>query len=67
MELTREEWERRFVARMVSTAGFDRFDDGELVSDYAKGVAPSYWEVDEDAKEGPEDCADADMSYWGEE
>ena len=38
------------------------FDDGESADD----TAPTYWETDWQRKLGPEECADADMSYWGE-
>lgn len=64
--LTKEEFCARFVARMTKTAPFSAFDDGTSVEDYAKETAPSYWEDEWQRAEGPEECADADMSYWGE-
>ncbi len=54
----------RFKARMLDRAG-PKFDDGESIADYADETSPSYWEDCFD--ETPEGCADADMSYWGEE
>lgn len=65
-ELTREEWCKRFVTHMIDRAGADHFDDGELILDYANEVAPTYFETLWQRSEGPEACADADMSYWGE-
>jgi len=67
--LDREEFCRQFVAHMTERAApRTHFDDGSSIRDYAEAAAPTYWE---DAnwlrKEGPEACADADMSYWGEE
>lgn len=66
-DLPRDEWERRFAEHMIVKAGFTHFDDGESVESYAKRIAPSYWEDAESRGEGPEDSADADMSYWGEQ
>ena len=60
-----EEFCARFKARMLERAG-EQFDDGESIADYAEATAPTYFEIDEWRDEGPEDCADADMSYWGE-
>lgn len=65
--LTKEDWCTRFVIRMIDRAGFDRFDDGDLVLDYAQETAPTYWDDEMMRDDGPEACADADMSYWGEE
>jgi hypothetical protein len=42
------------------------FDDGESIADYADEIAPSYWETPWQREMGPEECADADISYWGE-
>jgi hypothetical protein len=47
--------------------GFDHFDDGTLILDYAEETAPTYYETDWERDMGPEDCAAADISYWGEE
>ena len=65
-EITRDEFCKRFVTRMLDRAGRDHFDDGELILDYADRTAPTYFEDDGIRDEGPEACADADMSYWGE-
>ncbi|MGL6208549.1 MAG: hypothetical protein ACRC14_01815, partial [Paracoccaceae bacterium] len=62
----RDTFIERFVAYMVRTAG-PNFDDGESVEDYARDVAESYWADSARRDEGPEECADADMSYWGED
>ncbi|GEP00512.1 hypothetical protein [Methylobacterium haplocladii] len=58
---------RRFVAYMVKRAGFTHFDDDKSVEEYAQETAPTYWADKDQRQEGPEECADADMSYWGEE
>ncbi len=57
----------RFVARIVKRAGFTHFDDGLSVEAYAKETAPTYFADPDQRAEGPEECADADMSYWDEE
>lgn len=65
-ELTKEEWCERFVARMLKCAG-PKFDDGTSIEEYGREVAPSYWEDEDLREEGPDECADEDMSYWGED
>lgn len=64
-EITEQEFCARFKARMLAVAG-ETFDDGESISEYADETAPTYYETDWQRAEGPEACADADMSYWGE-
>lgn len=64
--LARDEFCARFKARMLN-CGWTHFDDGESIADYADYTAPTYWETDWQREMGPEECADADMSYWGEE
>jgi hypothetical protein len=64
--LTRDEFCARFKAHMLSRAG-ETFDDGESIAEYADETAPTYWEENWLCEQGPEACADADMSYWGEE
>ena len=66
-EITKEEFSARFKARMLAAA-FPQsdFDDGGSIAEYADETAPTYWETDWQREEGPEACADADMSYWGE-
>jgi hypothetical protein len=62
-----DEFCRRFKARMIERAG-ETFDDGSSIADYADEIAPSYFEEERGPMtETPEDCADADMSYWGED
>ena len=62
----RDQFIQRFVDHMAKQAGFAAFDDGTTVTDYAKDTAPSYWETDWQRELGPEECAEADISYWGE-
>lgn len=61
--LTEAEFRDRFVERMLArTGGVD--GNGDSVIDYAKEAALGYWEDDDMREEGPEECADADLSYW---
>jgi len=64
-ELTKEQFIERFVTEMVSYC--KTFDDGEPVEPYARDVALTYWDDPGQRAEGPEECARADISYWGEE
>lgn len=63
-EIGKEEFVRRFKAQMLKAA--TRFDDGSSVAEYADMTAPTYWDDPDQRAEGPEECADADVSYWGE-
>lgn len=65
--MTEDEFCQRFKARMLHRV-YPRthFDDGESIADYADDTAPTYWEQEHDRKEGPEACADTDISYWGD-
>ena len=63
--LSKDEFCTRFKKRMLDVAGAT-FDDGESIADYADETAPTYWQEQHKDGETPEDCADADMSYWGE-
>jgi hypothetical protein len=65
-EITKDEFCARFKAHMLKRAG-PTFDDGESIADYADDIAVSFWETDWQRALGPEECADADISYWGEE
>jgi hypothetical protein len=65
-DMTKDEFCTRFVARMVAKAGFDKFADGFSVAEYAAESAPTYFEEEHQRVEGPEECADSDMSYWGD-
>lgn len=62
---SREEFCARFKAYMLSVSG-PTFDDGDSIAEYADETAPSYFDDEQMRAEGPEDCASADMSYWGE-
>lgn len=65
-EITQSEFVERFTKRMLDRAG-THFDGGDSIAEYAADVAPSYYECKSQREEGPEECADSDMSYWGEE
>ena len=62
----REDFIARFVTEMVRYAG-PLFETGESVADYARGTALSYWDDEDQRADGPEACAEADMSCWGED
>ena len=64
--MNKEEFCARFVAEMKRAAGFEAFTDGTTVEDYAKATAPSYYDEPDQRADGPEECARADVSYWGE-
>ena len=61
-----DEFCAQFKARMLGRSG-PTFGDGTSVADYADEAASAYWETDWQRALGPEECADADISYWGEE
>lgn len=65
--MNKEEFCRRFVDCMCRNAGVETFQDGVTVREYAEMTAPTYWDDPRQRAEGPEECAGADMSYWGEE
>lgn len=65
MEPNKEEFCARFKAYMLSVAG-EKFDDGTSIAEYADATAPTYWDEPDQRAEGPEECASADMSYWGD-
>lgn len=64
--MEKDEFIERFIAYMLKAAG-PKFDDGESIEDYARETAPTYWDDPSQREDGPEDCAAADMSYWGED
>lgn len=66
-KITLDEFTKRFTAEAIRIAGFSEFDDGMSVDDYCKDVAASYYADPIYRDEGPEVCAEADTSYWGEE
>lgn len=65
-QITKEEFIERFVSHMKRQAG-QFFDDGYPIEKYAREAAPTYWDEPHQRSDGPEECADADMSYWGED
>jgi len=65
--MTETEFVKRFTDHCLKECGFTNFDDGTSVADYCKSTAPTYWADAAYREEGPEACADGDMSYWGEE
>lgn len=64
--MTRDEWIKAFVAEMLKQAGFATFDDGTSVADYARDVAPTYYDDPALRADGIAACVEADMDYWGE-
>jgi hypothetical protein len=69
--LPKEVFCARFKTYMTKHAGFDKFGDdedgpGNTVAEYAAAMAPYYWAEQHRDGESPEDCAEADMSCWGE-
>lgn len=65
--MTLQEFTDRFTAHCLKQCGFTHFDDGMSVADYCNDVAKSYHSDSIYAGDGPEACAESDMSYWGEE
>lgn len=66
-DITREEFCARFKSRMLAASSpYTVFADGDSIAEYADEVAPTYWETEWQRELGPEECANADMSYWGE-
>ena len=66
-EMSEAEFCARFKARMLAAVGPPYlFDDGESIADYADDIAPTYYATAWQRELGPEECADADMSYWGD-
>lgn len=65
-EISQRDFHERFKRHMLDIAG-PVFLGGEYVADYADEAYMGYWEILEDRLEGPEVCAENDISYWGEE
>lgn len=61
--MSKEEFCARFKARMLFIAG-ERFDDGGSVAEYADNTAPTYFDNPDQRSDGPEYCAETDVSYW---
>lgn len=66
-ELTEASFVERFTLHCLKQCGFTHFDDGTSVAEYCEEVAPSYYAHPFQRETGPEECAESDMSYWGEE
>lgn len=60
----RNDFIERFVAHMVKVAGRANFDDGFPIAAYARDTAGSYFDDPNQRKDGPEECAETDISYW---
>ena len=60
-----EEFIERFVAHMLRRAG-PKFDDGSSVAEYARDVAPSYWDDPDPSAEGPPGCPAPALDCRGE-
>ncbi|WP_226783321.1 hypothetical protein [Oceaniglobus trochenteri] len=65
--MTLSEFTERFTREAKRLAGFDTFDDGATVDEYCADVAKSYFDDELYREEGPEVCAESDVSHWGEE
>jgi hypothetical protein len=65
-KLPRDEFLARFKARMLRAG--ERFDDGSSIARYADDTGPTYFDGQhaEDPTITPEECAEADISYWGD-
>lgn len=66
-QISKEEFCARFKAHMLKLRG-EKFDDGTSIAEYADEVAPTYLEdlPETGSDETPEECAETDMSYWGQ-
>ena len=65
--MSESEFVRRFADHCKKMCGFSNFDDGTSVDEYCGDVAKSYYSDRVYRDDGPETCAESDMSYWGEE
>jgi hypothetical protein len=59
--MTRDEFLARFKARLRDMLG-EHYD-----FKYVDHIAPTYWDDEGQRAEGPEECAEAEASEWGEE
>ena len=66
-QMTEAQFVSRFAEHCKKVCGFTHFDDGMSVDDYCEDVAKSYYADIAYREDGPEACAESDMSYWGEE
>lgn len=62
-DLTKDEFCDRFVAEMMKAAPIFDGTEAELKA-YAEEVAPIYYGETDQRADGPEACAEADISYW---
>ena len=60
-EITREQFIDRFKIRLRDILG-ESYD-----FKYVDEIAPTYWNDPDQRAEGPEECAEAEASEWGEE
>ena len=63
--ITETEFCARFVAEMMKAAPIYDGTPDELRA-YAEEAAPTYWSETDQREDGPEACAEADISYWEE-
>lgn len=64
--MERAEFIKRFKVEMMRIVPSPNFDDGSSIPEYADEIAPTYWDEPWQRQLGPEECARADVSYWGE-
>lgn len=64
--IRQEEFCARFVAHMMTYSLNFGGTETELRA-YAEEVAPAYWRDPDQRSDGPEACAEADISYWEED
>lgn len=66
--MSREEFCARFKVRMLAVAGPFFAQEGpdapDSVEEYADQIAPTYWDDPSQRANGPEACAETDISYW---
>lgn len=71
--ITREEWQRRYAARIMEKAGWPEhaaIEAGKVgAEEYernerAAGNAVTWHGADTGMLDSPEECADEEMSYW---
>jgi len=62
-EMTKEIFVARFKARMLAVVG-EKFSDGGSVANYADEIGSTYYDNPDQREDGPEECADFDISYW---
>jgi len=63
--MTQDDFCARFVAEMMTAKAIFDGTEAELRS-YAEEIAPTYWSDEDQRSDGPEECAQSDISYWEE-